>query len=136
MTSPHDFKPAGIHDIARALGVSIGTVDRALHNRPGISPKTRDRVLKAAAKLGYKPNAAARNLKLGRRLHFGIFLPKEVSFFFDILRDGIRAAADQAGENIRLEFHTYPRLGEGDVEAIKAADWKRFDGLILAPAEA
>ncbi|HEY4356178.1 MAG TPA: LacI family DNA-binding transcriptional regulator [Acidobacteriaceae bacterium] len=136
MSSGQDFKPAGIHDIANALGVSIGTVDRALHNRPGISPKTRDRVLKTAAKLGYKPNTAARNLKLNRRLHFGIFLPKEVSFFFDTLRDGIRAAAEHAGENVRLEFHSYPRLGEGDVEAIKAADWKRFDGLILAPAEA
>lgn len=136
MSSGHDFKPVGIHDIAKALGVSIGTVDRALHNRPGISPRTRDRVLKTATRLGYKPNTAARNLKLNRRLHVGVFLPKEVSFFFDRLRDGIRTAASHAGEHVRLEFYSYPRLGEGDVEAIKAADWKRFDGLILAPAEA
>ena len=34
-------KPAGIKDIARALGVAIGTVDRALHGRSGVSPVTR-----------------------------------------------------------------------------------------------
>ena len=41
-------KPAGIKDIAQALGVSIGTVDRALHGRPGINPSTQKRVLKMA----------------------------------------------------------------------------------------
>jgi LacI family transcriptional regulator len=129
-------KPAGIHDIARALGISIGTVDRALHDRPGISTTTREKVLKTAARLGYKPNAAARSLKLNRRLHLGIFLPQEVSFFFDVLLDGLRAAAEETGERIRLEVHRYPRIGEGDVEAIKRADWKRFDGMILVPGEA
>ena len=42
---------AGIRDIAEALGVSIGTVDRALHNRPRISAKTRQKVLRHAAAL-------------------------------------------------------------------------------------
>lgn len=134
MSSGPNHRPPGIHDIARALGISIGTVDRALHNRPGISPKTRDRVLKTAEKLNYQPNAAARLLKLGRGLRIGIYLPREISYFFDVLRDGIRAAADAAGRQVVLDFHTYPRLGEGDIEAIQASDWRQFDGLILAPA--
>jgi uncharacterized protein (DUF1501 family) len=53
-------RPAGIKDIAKALGVSTGTVDRALHARPGINDATRRRVLKMADKLGYRPNLAAR----------------------------------------------------------------------------
>lgn len=136
MNRREDHKPAGIQDIARELGISIGTVDRALHDRPGVNPKTRERVLKMAEKLQYRPNTAARSLKLNRRLHIGIFLPREISFFFDALREGIRAAARNAGSQVTLEFHDYPRLGEGDLEAIRAADWQRFDGMILAPAEA
>ena len=39
-------RPVGIKDIAKALGISIGTVDRAIHSRGGISPITKERVLK------------------------------------------------------------------------------------------
>ncbi|HLY64073.1 MAG TPA: helix-turn-helix domain-containing protein, partial [Chloroflexota bacterium] len=56
--------PAGIKEIAKALGISIGTVDRALHGRAGISPQTRAKVLRMADKLNYRPNIAARSLKL------------------------------------------------------------------------
>ena len=48
-----------ISDIAKALGVSIGTVDRALHGRPRIDPATRARVLEAARSMGYQVNLAA-----------------------------------------------------------------------------
>jgi hypothetical protein len=41
-------KPPGMRDIAEALQISTGTVDRALHNKPGISPLTRQRVLSMA----------------------------------------------------------------------------------------
>src|ERR1700710_116501 len=86
-------KPAGIRQIAEALGISMGTVDRALHERSGVSPKTRERVLKMAKRLNYTPNVAARNLKLNRRLRIGVFLPEQITSFFNPLRDGIKAAA-------------------------------------------
>ncbi len=41
-------KSIGIKEIAAAAGISIGTVDRALHNRAGVNPKTRSRILKIA----------------------------------------------------------------------------------------
>jgi LacI family transcriptional regulator len=53
----------GIKEIAAALGTSIGTVDRALHSRPGINSITRSRVLQMARAMGYRPNLAARYLK-------------------------------------------------------------------------
>ena len=59
-------KPAGIRDISAALSVSIGTVDRAMHGRSGISEKTKARVLQMAAELGYTPNLAAQTLRLNR----------------------------------------------------------------------
>ena len=48
---------SGIKDIARALGVSTGTVDRALHGKPEVSPATRARVLSMAESLGYRPES-------------------------------------------------------------------------------
>jgi LacI family transcriptional regulator len=125
---------AGIKDIANALGISIGTVDRALHERPGVSQKTKDRVQKMAAKLNYRPNVAARNLKLNRRLRVGVFLPEQIASFFDKVREGIRAGANAGGgTGADIVFHSYPRLGEGESDVIEKADWQRFDGIIMAP---
>jgi LacI family transcriptional regulator len=97
MKKEEKHSPAGIKEIAKLLGISIGTVDRALHGRPGISPKTRARVLKKAEELNYRPNVAARNLKLNRRLRIAVRLPRQITSFFDPLREGIRATA--AGSN-------------------------------------
>ncbi len=128
------MKPPGIQDIARSLGVSIGTVDRALHGRAGINPATRARVLKKAEELGYRPNIAARSLKLNRRLRIGIYFPREIASFFDSLRAGVRAAASTSvGLSIDLVFRTFPRLDEGDVELLKADARESFDGVLVAP---
>jgi LacI family transcriptional regulator len=129
-------QPAGIRQIAEALGISIGTVDRALHERSGVSPKTRDKVLRMAQRLNYSPNVAARNLRLNRRLRIGVFLPEQIASFFDPMRDGIKAAAESwSGAPVEMDFHSYPRLGEGEIEAMKAADWERYDGIIMAPGD-
>jgi LacI family transcriptional regulator len=135
--SRDESKPAGIKEIAAALNVSIGTVDRALHDRPGVNDKTRKRVLAMAEKLAYRPNLAARNLKLNRRLRIGVFLPKEISFYFDPLREGIRAAArDAHGLDLELDFAEYPCIGEGDMALIASKRAQRYDGLILTPGKA
>ncbi len=81
-------RQVGIKDLAASLGISIGTVDRALQNRPGVNPVTRDRVLKMAEKLGYRPNVAARFLKLNRSLRIAVLLPAEIATFFQPLREG------------------------------------------------
>jgi LacI family transcriptional regulator len=127
-------KAAGIRDIAEALGTSIGTVDRALHGRSGVSAKTKARVLRMAEQLGYRPNIAARSLKLNRNLRIAAVLPREIAAFFDPLRAGIRAAAEEAvGMQITLDFHEYPHLGSGDAAALESAAAKRYDGILFTP---
>lgn len=102
-------EPAGIKEIAKALGISIGTVDRALHARQGVSPKTRAKVLKMAEKLDYKPNVAARSLKLNRRVRIAVHLPQQIKSFFDPLRAGVRAAAEATlGATVDLDFVPIP----------------------------
>jgi LacI family transcriptional regulator len=126
-------RTAGIKDIALALGVSIGTVDRALHARPGINAMTRARVLKMAQTLGYRPNFAARHLKLNRKLQISVHLPREIASFFDALRDGIEEAAAPFESSIRIQFRSYPHLGEKDVELFQEALAEETQGIILAP---
>ena len=128
------MKPPSIKDIARALDISIGTVDRALHGRTDVSPSTRARVLKKAEQLGYRPNFAARSLKLNRSLRIGVYFPREIASFFDALRAGVRAAASAStGVNIELFFRTFPRLDEGDVELLTTDAGEKFDGILVAP---
>lgn len=124
---------AGIKEIAARLKVSIGTVDRALHGRPGIKPETAAKVLKTAEALGYRPNLAARLLKLNRRLVISVHLPSEIAAFFDLLRSSIVEAARPFDSSIELRFRKYPTLDEGDVEAFEAAMREPVDGIIMAP---
>ncbi|WP_263383071.1 LacI family DNA-binding transcriptional regulator [Granulicella arctica] len=132
----NDAANAGIKDIANALNVSIGTVDRALHGRPGVSEKTKVKVLAMADKLGYKPNLAAQALKLNRRLSIGVVLPKYIAHFFDPMRAGIRAASAAAvGMQVGLEFYEYARLGSGDIAAMESALGQHHDGVIFVPGD-
>jgi LacI family transcriptional regulator len=130
--TPHG-EAVGIKDIARALGVSTGTVDRALHAKPGINPMTRARVLRMAESLGYRPNLAARYLKSRKHLRISVHLPQEIALFWDSLRTGIRDAAAPFAPALQVDFRSYPRLGEGDKPLFEQALREGTNGLIIAP---
>ncbi|WP_329222067.1 LacI family DNA-binding transcriptional regulator [Streptomyces sp. NBC_01485] len=61
-----------MEDVARIAGVSHQTVSRVLNDHPNVRPATRDRVLAAVRELGYRPNAAARNLATRRTRTLGV----------------------------------------------------------------
>jgi LacI family transcriptional regulator len=126
-------RAVGIKEIAEALGVSIGTVDRALHGRPGINPMTRKRVLKMAETMGYRPNLAARFLKSKKRLIFSVELPDEIASFFDAVRDGIRQASSPFEANVSLQFQRYRRLGERDSTLFEETLAGGTSGIIISP---
>lgn len=83
-----------IKKIAEVAGVSRGTVDRALNERPGVKKDVADRIKKIANGLGYKPNPAAKALADKRYVHrkMGILLISEGNPFFDEVRRGVDAA--------------------------------------------
>jgi DNA-binding LacI/PurR family transcriptional regulator len=56
----------GIRQLASELQLSIGTVSRALNDRPDVNPETRARVKAAAARVGYVPDQSGRSLRSGR----------------------------------------------------------------------
>ena len=90
------LNPPRIKDIALKAGVSIGTVDRVLHNRGEVSEITREKILKIAKDLDYTPNLMARALKTNKKQKLVALLPEATidnSFWFKHqsgLEDGMK----------------------------------------------
>jgi LacI family transcriptional regulator len=101
-----DQKPT-IYEVAERAEVSIATVSRALHGKGTLRPETRDRVLKAAADLGYVPSATARELATRRSFVLGLTFPDladpgeedghETLLYSDEVTRGMERAARAAG---------------------------------------
>ena len=122
-------------DIAQALGISTGTVHRALHNHDGVSRATRAKVQMMAKKLQYRPNLAARYLSSKRNLRISVNTLRGTTSFWDEVRTGIAEEAHSLMmESVSIEYHTYPRIGEGEEESFAAALNDHVDGIITFPS--
>jgi LacI family transcriptional regulator len=120
-------------DIAKALDVSIGTVDRALHDRPGVNEATKKRIQQMAKTMGYRPNLAASVLSSKRKLRVSVNLPEEIASFFNQVRAGIENEHNLLAKGaIELEFRSFPRLGVGEEEAFDDAMASQVQGIITA----
>lgn len=119
---------ATIRDVARDAGVSPSTVSRAL-SMPGlVNPVTRERVLRAAQRLGYEPNRAARGLITGRTGNVGLIVPDLANPFFPSLVKGVQAKAREADYAVLLADTDEDPAAESDLVRVLA---KQVDGLIL-----
>jgi len=72
-------------DVAEAAGVSLATVDRVLNHRPGVSPRTMERVEQSLVRLGYRPDPAAVRLARGIQYQFCFVLPSGTNTFMSLL---------------------------------------------------
>ena len=122
------------HDIAREAGVARTTVSHILNNRTGImiSPKTRERVLTIARKLGYVANSAAQMLVTGRSKTIGLVLSRPdlicVDAFVPMMVFGLNEACRTRGYRLLMESIREP----ADVDAyLDLAKSKRIDGMIV-----
>jgi LacI family transcriptional regulator len=98
----------GIKDLAARLGVSIGTVDRALNGKRGINADTCARVLAEARSLGYRPNLAARYLRSRRHVRISVHLPANRSLFWETLKEGSLEAAAPLAPSLAVEVASDP----------------------------
>ena len=88
-----------IKQIAVVAGVSRGTVDRVLHNRPGVKPEIALHVRKIADDLGYEPNRAGKILAARKQpLKIGCFLPSIGNAFFDDVIAGFQQAENELSD--------------------------------------
>jgi DNA-binding LacI/PurR family transcriptional regulator len=116
-TSP--FKRPTIHDVAAMSGVSKSTVSNVMRETGTVSASTRTRVLDAVAKLGYRPNATARNL-LQRRTNLIGVVVGDVANAFDA---ELATLVCNTGGDPRLEALRIEALLEQRVDGIALLDF-------------
>ena len=122
-----------IKDLADALGVTKGTVSRALNDYPDISPATRKRVQRQADRMGYSPLAQAQAIRTGRGRAIGLVIQTDVQgaqrpFLPDFL-EGVTRAASAQGWTLTVA------TAAGDDEMLTTLDRliqeRKADGFIL-----
>lgn len=84
------MKNITIKDLAKELKVSIATISRALNGDKNIRQETRDKILEAAERYGYKRNPVAINLQSGRTNTIGVIVPEMETPFFPRIIEGIQ----------------------------------------------
>lgn len=128
-----------VKEIADIAGVSIGTVDRVLHERGRVSKATRERIEAIVRKHDYKPNPIARHLKLGREYRFVALMPgaENDEGYWSIALEGVRlAAAGIAAFGVSVELVTFNRDNKGAaIKALESISMQGLDGLLAAPVE-
>lgn len=120
--------PATIRDVARSAGVSPSTVSRVFTMPDMVSEATRSVVRRAAERLGYAPNRAARGLITGRTGNLGVIVPDLSNPFFPGVVKGVQARAHDADYTVFLADTDEDSTAESGLVRTLA---KQVDGLIL-----
>lgn len=125
---------AGIKDVARQAGVSVGTVSNVINRPEAVLPDTRARVLAAIEELGYVRSESARQLRAGRsRIMALLVLDMGNPFFVDIARGAERAARD-AGLGVMV--CNSGQSAEEEAEYLGLFAEQRVCGVLVTPADA
>ncbi len=113
--------------LARICGVSQGTVDRALHNRDGVSPKTKEKILKVAKEYDYHPNIQVAGQ--ANSMLIGVILYDLYNEFFSKLAMSLVNTARKFGYSIIFQFSE--KNEKNEKTALEYFDYIGVDGIIL-----
>jgi LacI family transcriptional regulator len=121
-----------ITDVARAANVHASTVSRVLNGRAELSllPETRERVIAAATRLGYRPSALARGLRLRRTFTLGMLVPDITNPVFPPIIKGVEGAAHARGYHLIL-CNTDDSF-EREASYLRVLKEWRVDGILIA----
>ena len=119
------------NDIARICQVSRTTVIRALNNQGRISKETKDRIVKTAEELGYRPDLLARGLVKGKTMYIGVVVFDVKNQYFAQMLSAIETEAQTRGYCVNITLHGKNR--EKEIDLIRKLVDYHVDGLILSP---
>jgi len=115
-------------DVAARVGVSQTLVSLVFRNAPGASAQTRERVFRAAAELGYRPDTAAQVLRRNRSRHIGVLFTMRQPFDVDLV-EAIYRAAERCGYQVVLGALG---VGRTDRQAVEELLAYRSEAMILS----
>ena len=127
-----------IKDIAERAGVSVGTVDRVLHDRPNVSAPAREKVEKALEEMNYQPNMYASALAYNKSYTFYLFIPnhKEETYWEEIEEGAAKAVEYRRDFHIDMKIIYYERFNDASFRAKSEECLNQHpNGVVVVPAE-
>ena len=117
-----------LKDVAALAGVSVATASRAFQRPELVGAASREKVLAAAADLGYSPNRSARALITGRSGVYGVIVPDLENPFFPAVLKGAQARAHQLGAQLLIT--DAGEVPEGELPLVRTLA-PQVDGIVL-----
>ena len=120
-------------DIAARTGFTVGTISKALQNKEGISPETRESIIKAAREIGYIANAQAGGLRSGSSKTIAIIVSDIANPLFAIeIKICVEELEKRGYRAIVMGTEECP---EREEQAVISALSKNVDGVLLCPSQ-
>ncbi len=127
---------SGIKEIARIAGVSIGTVDRVLHNRGSVSPGALKKIQAAIAQINYQPNFIARSLVVNKMYRFAAIVPDADGdeYWEQILKGFTAALEDWNHFSITVDLYQFKLNSKTSFTRAASLALKSLpDGIVITP---
>ena len=127
-----------IKDIAEIAGVSVGTVDRVLHNRANVSQFAREKVEKALKNMNYHPNVYASALAYNKSYTFFLLMPiHESEAYWEEIEQGAQKAIETRRDfHIDVKIMYYERFNNDSfIEQYTKCMAMNPDGVIIVPVD-
>lgn len=128
----------GVKEIAKLAKVSIGTVDRVIHNRKGVSDETRKKINNIIAELDYRPNKMASLLAKRSLITFSVVIPKrsvETNYWSYPLAGIERAISELKQFGVEVSYFFYDLNSKSDFSEVAEQVLKtETNGVLIAPS--
>jgi len=125
-----------VNKIAELAGVSRGTVDRVLHNRPGVKEEVRKKVLEIVETLDYTPNLAGKALvSQNKNIFFSVILTPDFNPFVEEVRNGVKSQAKEIkGFGVDVEIEVIKSLdGREQLAILDDLEKRGVKGIAILP---
>ena len=137
LSSEEDCNVVSMKDIARACGVSVATVSKALNGQEDIGRETRERVRQTAEEMGYMTNASARALKTSRSFNIGVLFvdPRQGGLaheYFSSVLDSVRVECERCGYDITFINRNVARR---QTTYLQHCLYRGVDGVVIASVD-
>ena len=131
--SANEKRRAKLTDIAAKTGYTVGTISKALQNREGISPKTRENIIRAAREVGYIANAQAGGLRSGSSKTVAIIVSDIANpLFASEIKQCVQALEASGYRAIVMDTE---ERSDREEQAIISALSKNVDGVLVCPTQ-